>query len=299
MDTWMLCQKRLHFLALVNRRFIPCQYDRAFDMPKQMLQKVNDLLPCQVAAVRLGPQSDPASSRRDQQCPDGVDMLIVLNTGSNLGSLPSRCPSAFDRTDQRLSVFVNKYQGRPQVMPLFLSWATHTASNVQSPDHHVERRRAAASGNSSACAATDARHHWACSVHRTTSGSNQRCEPVSSNPQHCRRHARFSGGSSSAARFAAPLSGMDGRLACGCVVAWLADCVPRVANVGYSGASRRLLPPTRPERGRAAIAGALVLDGRRVAGLFQLVSCPISCHISTSSDISYSKFNSCAPDANQ
>jgi hypothetical protein len=291
MDTRILRQERLHFLALVDRRFIPYQYDGAFDMPKQMLQKVNDLLPRQVATVRLGPQSDPASSRRDQQCPDGVDTLVVLNTGSNLGSLSPWRPSAFDRTDQRLSVFVNKYQGCPQVTPLFLSWATHTDSNGQSPDRHVERRRAVASGNSSACAATDARHHWACSVHRTTSGSNQRCEPVSSNPQHSRRHALSFGVLSSAARFAVSLSGADGRVAFGSVVAWLADCVPPVANVGCSGASRRLLPPTPLECGRAAIAEELVLDGWRVAGLFQLVSCPLSCHTSASSDISYSKFN--------
>jgi hypothetical protein len=274
MDTWIPRQEHLHFLALVDRRFIPYQYDGAFDMPKQMLQKVNDLLPRQVATVRLGPQSDPASSRRDQQCPDGVDMLVVLNTGSNLGSLSPWRPSAFDWTDQRLSVFVNKYQGCPQVTPLFLSLATHTASNGQSPDRHVERRRAVASGNSSACAATDARHHWVCSVHRTTSGSNQRCEPVSSNPQHSCRHAHFFGVLSSAVRFAGSLSGADGRAAFGSVVAWLADCAPPVANVGYSGASCRLFPPTRLERGRAAIAEELVLDGWRVAGLFQLVSCP-------------------------
>ena len=164
MDTWMLCQKRLHFLALVNRRFIPYQYDRASDMPKQMLQKVNDLLPRQVTPVRLGAQSDLASSRRDQQCSNGVDVLIMLNTGANLGRLPPWCPSAFDRTDQRLSIFVNKYQGCPQVAPLFLSWAKHTASNGQWPDRHVERQRAVVSGNSSACVVTDARRHWACTV---------------------------------------------------------------------------------------------------------------------------------------
>jgi hypothetical protein len=157
MDSGMLCQKCLHFLALVNRRFIPYQYDRASDMPKQMLQKVNNLLPCQVAPVRLGPQSDLAFSRRDQQCPNGVDPLIMPNAGANLGRLSPWCPSAFDRTDQRLPVFVNKYQGCAQVMPLFLSWAKHTASNGQWPDRHVERQRAVVSGNSSACGATDAR----------------------------------------------------------------------------------------------------------------------------------------------
>jgi hypothetical protein len=202
MDAWILRQERLHFLALVNWRFIPDQHDRAVYMSKQMLHEVNDLLPRQVAAVRLGPQSDPASSRCDQQCPNGVDMLIVLNTGSNPGCLPARCPSAFDRTDQRLSVFVNEYQGCSQVMPLFLSWAIRTASNEQAPDHHVERQHAVASGNSSACAVTDARLHWACSVHRIVSRSNRPCEPMSSNPQHNRRHARFGGAIASAAQFA-------------------------------------------------------------------------------------------------
>jgi hypothetical protein len=275
MDAWILRQERLHFLALVNWRFIPDQHDRAVYMSKQMLHKVNDLLPRQVAAVRLGPQSDPASSRCDQQCPNGVDMLIVLNTGSNPGCLPARCPSAFDRTDQRLSVFVNEYQGCSQVMPLFLSWAIRTASNEQAPDHHVERQHAVASGNSSACAVTDARLHWACSVHRIISRSNRPCGPMSSNPQHNRRHARFWGAIASATQFAVSSSGVAGQVTFGSVVARFADVVPLVANVGYSGASRRLLPPTRREGGHVARAEELVLAEWRVAGLSQLVSCPI------------------------
>jgi hypothetical protein len=217
-------------------------------------------------------------------------MLMVLNTGSNLRSLPARRPSAFDRTDQRLSVFVNKYQSRPQVAPLFLSWAKHTASNEQSPEHHVERRRAVVSGNSNVCAAIDARYHWACSVYRTISRSNQRCDPVSSNPPHSRKHAHFFEVIASAAQFAVSLSGAADRVAFGSVIAWLADSVPRVANVGYSGALRRLLPLTRQECGHAAITEELVLDEWRVAGRSQLVSCPISCHTSASTDISYSKF---------
>ena len=38
MNAWVLCQERLHFLALVDRRFILDQYDRAVDMLKQMVQ---------------------------------------------------------------------------------------------------------------------------------------------------------------------------------------------------------------------------------------------------------------------
>jgi hypothetical protein len=85
-------------------------------------------------------------------------------------------------------------------------------------------------------------------------------------------------------------------VAFGSGVAWLAEVVPLVANVGYSGASRRLLPPTQQERGHAAIAEELVLDGWQVAGPFHLVSCPISCHTSANSDISYSKVNKTTED---
>jgi hypothetical protein len=218
-------------------------------------------------------------------------MLMVLNTGANRGSLPSRCPGAFERTDQRLSIFIDKYQGRPQCPPLFLSWAKHTVSTERSPEHHVERRRAGASGNSNECVARDARYHWACSVYRTTSQSNPRCAPESSNPPHSRKYAHFFEVIASVARFAAALSDTADRVAFGFVVAGRADAGPRVANVGYCGASRRLLPPTWRKRGHAAITEEPVRDEWRVAGQFQLVSCPRSCHTAASSDINYSKFN--------
>jgi hypothetical protein len=44
MEAWMLSQKYLYFLALMNRRFVPNQHDRAAHLSQQMAQEFNDLV---------------------------------------------------------------------------------------------------------------------------------------------------------------------------------------------------------------------------------------------------------------
>ena len=130
-------------------------------MSKQMAQEVNDLLAGQVAAIRLGAQFDLAPTRRDEQRTDRIDTLMVLKTGPNSRRLTPRCPSALERADQRLPIFINKYKGCAQVTPLFLSMAKCIASNGRSAYHPVETRRVAASDNSSPGGVTHAKRHWA------------------------------------------------------------------------------------------------------------------------------------------
>ena len=195
MEPRVLRQERLHLLTLMNRRVIPDQNDWTAHMPQQMSQEVNDLLTRQVAAIRLGAQFDLAAARRDKQRADRIDARMVLKTRPNPRRLTTGCPSALERADQRLPIFINKYKGCAQVTPLFLSSAKGIASNARSPGRPAETRRVAASDNSSPGGVTHAKRHWGDTARQTTSKSPARSAPTSSSLPHSLGHRRPSAGS--------------------------------------------------------------------------------------------------------
>jgi len=187
MNPWMLCQKLPNFLAAMNGGLVPHQNDGAPHSPQQLPQEIDDLVARQVAFVRLGTQSDDAFAWCDQQRCNRVDPLIVLNARPNSGSLASWRPRSLERTDQRLPIFIEKNQGRTQVMPLFLSWARYNASNAQSQPRHAERRHAAAFDNSSPCVARDTTPRWTCSGYQTDAQSAGQSARGSNSLRHVRK----------------------------------------------------------------------------------------------------------------
>jgi len=128
----MLSQKRLYFLALMNRCFVPDQHDGAAYPSQQMLQEFNDLVAGQITLVRLGTPADFASAGCNQQSANRIDPLVVLQAGPNLGRLSSRCPGSLEGTDQRLPIFVNKYTDRKSVGCIHIEAGTCQPSGTNS-----------------------------------------------------------------------------------------------------------------------------------------------------------------------
>lgn len=129
MQTRMIGNKRLNFLPFVNRRVIPDQHHRAVDTLQQIAQEIDHLLACQIALVHLRPQLDPLSFGCYQQRADQVRSLLMLQAGANCRRLTARCPSALERTNQRLATFIEENKGCAQGLPLFLSTASDNVSN--------------------------------------------------------------------------------------------------------------------------------------------------------------------------
>ena len=243
MDTRMLSQKRLYFLALMNRRFVPDQHDGPAHPSQQMLHEFNHLVASQITLIRLGTPADFASTGRDQQRANGVDPLVVLQAGPNRGCLPARCPSSLEGTDQRLPIFVNQYQGGTQVTPLFLSWARDTVSSGRSRPHHAGRRAVAAFDNSTSCAAGGTTPRSADTEFQTDAESPVRYAPVSNSLRRIRAHWLPATGHAPSAATVAVSNDMDGGEALNSASAWYTVAVFPVASVEHCGLSR---PPRLP-----------------------------------------------------
>jgi len=275
MDTRMLSQELLYLLALMNGRFVPNQNDRAAHMLQQMLQKINDLVTRQVALVRLGSQADFASTRRDQKGRNRIDALVVLNAGANLGRVSPRSPSALERADQRLPIFVNQDKGCTQVAPLFLSWAKCTVSSGQSARHHAETRCAAAFDNSTPRAVRDATHHSDGNVYGTTAKSHARCGQGSNSLQHNRGPRHLAGVPFPFASIVAASNGMDDEAVSDSASAWGAGAVRSVASVEHCVASRQPSPQPVLWCDLVAAAPARAPVVQQADGTFQSISCTI------------------------
>jgi len=283
----MLSQKRLYFLALMDRRFVPDQHDGATHSSQQVLQEFNDLVARQITLVRLGTQTDAPSAGRDQQGANCIDPLIVLNAGPNLGRLSPRCPGPLEGTDQRLPIFVNKDKGCAQVTPLFLSWATDNVSSEQSRRRHAGRRGAVAFDNSTPCAAGDTTPHWNGIEFQTDARSNAQCDQASNSPPHNREHTPPSTRPAPVASTVAVSNDMDDREALNSASACYAAAVIPVASVEHCVVSHPPLSQLVSRRDPVVPTQVLASDVQRVDQMSQLVSCSISCHRTANYDITY------------
>lgn len=256
----------------MDRCVIPDQNDWTAHVPQQMSQEVNDLLAGQVAAIRLGAQFDLASARRDEQRADRIDTRVVLNAGPNSRRLTAGCPSALERADQRLPIFINKHKGCAQVTPLFLSTAKCIASNARSPCHPAEKRRVAASDNSSPCGVTHAKRRWADTGRQTTSRSHARSAPTSSSLPHTLGRRPLSAASVLAVSTVEQTSGQDVRDGL-CSVFGVGRSAPRVASGERCVCWRRRHVLPRLDFCLAVIRRGLVSGVRLTVDRFHLVSC--------------------------
>jgi len=168
MQSWVLGNKRLDFLSSVNRRIIPDQHNRAGNMLQHMLQEFDHLLTCYGALIQFHTQSDSVRFRADQQCPDQIGPLMMIQTRGHLRRLAARGPSALDRANQRFATFIEKNKGCAQRLPVFLSTASDSVSNKRLPPHRVETRPVVAFGNSTSSGRGDTKHYWLDTPHRIT-----------------------------------------------------------------------------------------------------------------------------------
>jgi hypothetical protein len=258
----MLSQKRLYFLALMDRRFVPDQHDGTAYPSQQLLQEFNDLVASQITLVRFGTQADFASAGRDQQRANRIDPLVVLDAGPNLGRLSPRRPGPLEGTDQRLPIFVNKDKGCTQVPPLFLSWARDTVSSGRSRRRHAGRRAAVAFDNSNPSVARDTIPHWGDTEFQTDARSTEQYGQASNSLLRNREHTPPSTGPAPVVSTVAVSNDMDDREALNSASACYAEVVLPVAIVEHCAVSRPLLSLPVPRRDLCVAAQALAPDVR-------------------------------------
>ena len=182
----MAQQKIFNLTATMNRMFVPDHYDGPRDAAEQVFQKDNDFISSDRCAIGLQAQLDLAFPRTYAQDPDQVQTLVVFDTRAKGRGLPARCPSAFERRDQRISTFIEENEGCAKLLPLFLYAARCNVSNVQWLRHRGATRVVAVFGNSSRAVAKDTRRYASDSALETGPRSDVQCEPRSSNLRHTR-----------------------------------------------------------------------------------------------------------------
>lgn len=271
LQTWMLSQKGLNGLTPMNGRIIPDQDDRTTERAQQMLEKPDHFFASQTATVDLPAKFDLVSTRRNDQCADRVEALVMLQTGADEGRVPAGCPSAFERRDQIEATFVHENQARAEAAPLFLPVASGNAASGQSLRRRVGPPGAAAFGNSTACGAANARPHWDDSAPRTAAGSSGRCDPASSSRRHRRARERPGAIAELGASSSLGINDSDGREASSLVgvgAGWL-----RLATIGRRGARRQAFGQSRSALCLAATRPRRVCAAPPVVGQVLLVSC--------------------------
>ena len=127
-QSFMLCQKTLDHLTLVDGMAIPDQDDGTGHSIKNLSKESNYLFACQTMPVRTDTQTNSFAFRRDQQCSQQVETLVMID-----GSLPDRGlatprPGPFERRNQRKTAFIFQNEGSAQLATLFLSWAVPLSS---------------------------------------------------------------------------------------------------------------------------------------------------------------------------
>jgi hypothetical protein len=186
METPVAQQKIFNLTATMNRMLVPDHYDGPRGATEQVFQKDNDFISSDRGAIGLQVQLDLAFPRTYTQGSDQVQALVVFDTRANGRGLPARCPSAFERRDQRISTFIEENEGCAKLLPLFLYVARCNVSNVQWLRHRGATRGVVVFGNSSLAAAKDTRRYGSDSALETDPRSDVQCDPRSSNLRHTR-----------------------------------------------------------------------------------------------------------------
>lgn len=170
--------------ALVYRMVVPDHDDLATDRFQKRTQECENFLAGEVLPVKSTEQTSPPAAWRYDQRGNGVDPAMVRNLGSNDWRFPARCPSALERRNQRESAFILEDQRRSQGAALFLSPASHSASNALLLHRLAALPVAWASDYSILCAASSAKLHSGDTERRTNPISGARSDQASSNLLH-------------------------------------------------------------------------------------------------------------------
>jgi hypothetical protein len=109
-------------LALVGLEAIPDEHDGHAQLTLQVLEEVHRSLGIDVGVrAESKVQSDPVACRRDAQCGDGGDLLIVLAALPKYRGLSSHAPGAAHQGGHEHPGFVEENEGRSQARGVFFT----------------------------------------------------------------------------------------------------------------------------------------------------------------------------------
>ena len=138
--------------------------------------------------MRTDTQTNSLAFRRDQQCSQQVETLVMLDGRPLDRCLATPRPGPFERRNKRKTAFIFQNEGSAQLATLFLSSAVPLSSLDRSLPHPDKTVGAGVVGYSNPSAASHTRPRWSHSAHQTTARSPGRSDPVSSSRPHIRRH---------------------------------------------------------------------------------------------------------------
>lgn len=168
----------------MNRRIIPHQDDLPGFLLQQRAEKFDDLHTGEIAVVQSSVQANATIARRQNQSPDGVDTLPMVETRANDRRASARRPTAPQGRHQRKATFIEKNKFSSKFISFFLSAATDSVSSALSLCHRALSPRDALSDNSNPFDPGYATHRWGCTVHERGPKSDAQSDPVSSSHRH-------------------------------------------------------------------------------------------------------------------
>jgi hypothetical protein len=184
MQSRVFSQKQGNLFATMNRRIVPHQDNLPGFLLQQSAEEFDDLHTGEIALVQLSVQANATISRRQNQSPDGVDTLPMVETRADDRRASARCPTAPQGRNQRKATFIEKNEFSLEFISLFLSAATDSVSSALSLRHRALSPRDALSDNSSPFDPGCATHRWECTVHERGPKSDAQSGQVSSSHLH-------------------------------------------------------------------------------------------------------------------
>jgi len=130
MESGMVAEEGLDFLAAVNGSPVPQQDHRPPQMPEQVAEERPDLQPGEVPRAALDIQGQPLAAGRHRQTADGREPVPAVAVVQQRDAAFGR-PGPMDIRDEQEAAFVHEDEMGPKCGAFFLSGARSRASTVR------------------------------------------------------------------------------------------------------------------------------------------------------------------------
>lgn len=148
MESFIFFQERLNIRSFMNRATIPYKNHMFSQVPQQISEKANDLMPCDVVGMESDIQAESSTTRRNCKTANRRDLLMAVAMSEDW-CFARRSPCFTDKRYEHKPAFVQERQVGPKFLGFFLYWARSCFSILQWPSRFAAKPASPASGSSS------------------------------------------------------------------------------------------------------------------------------------------------------
>jgi len=148
MESFVFFQERFNIRSFMNGPSVPYKNHLLSQVPQQVSEEANDLMPCDVVSVETDIKAESSTSRRDCKTANCRDLLMAVAMSEDW-CFARRSPCFTDKRYEHKPAFVQECQVGPKFLGFFLYWARSCFSILQWPSRFAAKPASPASGSSS------------------------------------------------------------------------------------------------------------------------------------------------------